>query len=850
MTATPRTVHLVVHTHWDREWYMTRQATLARAQQVMSRVCRLLDEGRLPGFLFDGQTVGLMDLLAVAEDPLQASLRRHVAQGRIAIGPWYVMADEFLVSGESLLRNLEIGRADAAVWQQDRHVGYLPDSFGHVAQMPEILRQFGITQAVLWRGADAQTNTFDWQAPSGAVAGTVFLPEGYYLHHLNPPDALTALPPLLQRIADRTPHGPLLLTQGGDHLAPIDALPDRVAAFNAAQSDWVLAYSTLPDHVDQALQASGPRERILGELRRNRMAFVLPDVLSTRRYIKRLHQAAEDRLLGETEPVLACLWGQAPSWPTRALERCWRLLLEQQAHDSLCGCSIDAVHAEVEQRFVELQQMLDALRDAALQASACIPAWRHEGPAGSADDRQCILFNPLPRARSGWWTVSLFLQDDLKGTPVVRNEHGQALPCAMLDQEERLELWSPLDDFPEHRPGRRVRLAVQADLPGLAWQTLFVTMRDEAATRQAIQRLDNSAWSVWLDEDGRLMLHDRQQPDAQPLLVISESDAGDSYNHSPPPQPHAVVQSRWSFVEGWRESSVQVLVLNVELLTPQGLRPDRQAADAAQVSNRGQLRLELRGDEPRLRATLDWDNRARDQRTRLLFPLDDGSTAPLMTGADSAFTWIEREARLASVPAEPGKQEMPVAVMPSLSALTAGRWVVAHRALHEFEVVRLQHGRALALTVVRSVGWLSRRDLRTRGVGAGPDLATPQAQCLGSGRDEFMLVSVQPGQAPRDAALAAAADLRRPALVLRGHPERQASPVEVLDPRLQISSVRRVGSFMEIRLWNPTSDDIALTLVDPVAQRAWFCVRADGHDRAPLPAQVPPHGVLTLRAAW
>ena len=329
-----RDVDVVVHTHWDREWYLPRETTLVRLQAVMSQVLDALDSAALPSFLFDGQTVALEDLLAVAPPRLVQRLQHHARAGRHILGPWYVSADEFLVSGESLLRNLAFGLADAARLGPPQRLGYLPDTFGHVAQMPQILAQFGIGQAVLWRGADAVHDRFDWSAPDGSVARTVYLTAGYYLiplHGAQDPQRLLSL--LRQLAARRDPQagGPLLLLHGGDHLAPAANLAQRLQAFNASQDEFRLRWATLQAHADAVLESGGACETLHGELRHNAQAFVLPDVLSSRRPLKQAHQQAEDRLLGEIEP----LWAQAvPGAHVPAgLDRAWRLLIQQQAHD-------------------------------------------------------------------------------------------------------------------------------------------------------------------------------------------------------------------------------------------------------------------------------------------------------------------------------------------------------------------------------------------------------------------------------------------------------------------------------------------------------------------------------------
>jgi len=184
------------------------------------------------------------------------------------------------------------------------------------------------------------------------------------------------------------------------------------------------------------------------------------------------------------------------------------------------------------------------------------------------------------------------------------------------------------------------------------------------------------------------------------------------------------------------------------------------------------------------------------------------------------------------------RREMPVCVHPSWSVVAAGGLAVAHRGLQEYEIVDLGGRLWLGLTLVRSVGWLSRRDLVTRGVGAGPDLAVPGAQCLGPDHAEFRIAAVGEDDGP--AALALARALRQPALALRGHGAWRPA-FEVGEPRLQVSSLRRIGMEDELRLWNPGAQALQAS-----GLAGWRRVRADG---APAAAglEVGPHAIATFR---
>jgi mannosylglycerate hydrolase len=700
-----------------------------------------------------------------------------------------------------------------------------------------------------------------------------------------------------------------LLTHGGDHLAPSPHLAAHMAEFNGAQTQWRLVQSSLAEHVQAALSLAHlpsqhqpqhqPQLRsvLKGELRHNQQAFVLPDVLSTRRHLKLAHQSLEDRLLGEIEPLLAAVWpaqtAANPPYPTAALARAWRCLIEQQAHDSICGCSLDAVHAEMQQRLVQLGQQLDALRQSALAAAGAITLHQHGADLGSAkldvfaDDRGCTLFNPLPQQRSGWWVATVFLRGDAPQALQVQTVSGHPLLTGMLGATPHRELVSPLDDFPDPVIGHRVEIAVWADLPGLSALHLhLLPLPAQSDAMAAVDQLDNAAWHVGLDSTGQLCLSDKLQGLGTPLRValLSELDAGDSYNFSPPAQDHQTVATAWQVVSGRRGSHWQEIVLHIEMTLPGALSEDRVGRSAHSVVNHGRLRLRLLGDGPDLQAQLTWHNQAEDQRTRLLLewpertaqaaqsttgttrttrttdPADTADTADwaFTAHSDTAFDWGQRAMPVVQIPDKPSRQEMPVVVQPSHSAISAGPWHIAHRALQEFEHVHRADAHWLGLSLVRSVGWLSRRDLRTRGVGAGPDIATPGAQCIGEHVFDFVLQAHAAGAASHTA-LQAAANLRRPPILLRGHAKPVSTPVDIGNTTLQTSALRRhAQGCLELRIWNPTP--VPQTTALPMSK--WQAVWADGralvvaldNQSHPAPTNAPqkvyvlaPHAMLTLR---
>src|SRR5579883_2121533 len=230
---------IVPHTHWDREWYQTFQQFRFRLVQTIDSLLDILDND--PGFthfLLDGQTVVLEDYLEVQPEQ-EERLKKYTRSGRIQVGPWYIQPDEFLVSGESLVRNLQRGLRQAGEFGEPMRVGYVPDCFGHIAQLPQILRGVGIDNAVFWRGvgAEAQKSEFYWAAPDGTTVLVLHLadPLGYSNARqmpLNPDDFAMRVELLVANLLPKATTNVLLFMNGSDHLEPQAGLPAVIEAAN------------------------------------------------------------------------------------------------------------------------------------------------------------------------------------------------------------------------------------------------------------------------------------------------------------------------------------------------------------------------------------------------------------------------------------------------------------------------------------------------------------------------------------------------------------------------------------------------------------------------------------------
>jgi mannosylglycerate hydrolase len=360
--------HLVIvpHTHWDREWYRTHEEFRFRLVRLLDGVLGLLErDPDFRHFTLDGQTIVLDDYLEVRPHA-RDRIEKLVRAGRLLIGPWHVLPDEWLVSGEALIRNLRHGIARAADFGGSMPVGYVPDQFGHVGQMPQIFAGFGFEAAALWRGVgeNVDRTSFVWQAPDGTELFTVFLVRGYG-NAANLPLAPEALAARLLNEASElqaiSPTRSVLLMNGSDHLEPQPALPAALAAAAGDLEGASFEIGTLPTFVELARAEALPDPVVhRGELRSGLRSPLLEGCASARMPQKR-RDFENDRLLTRyLEPLAAWLAALGGDPDTDRIRFAWGIALENHPHDSICGCSVDAVHDQMDVRFTRTAEVAGA----------------------------------------------------------------------------------------------------------------------------------------------------------------------------------------------------------------------------------------------------------------------------------------------------------------------------------------------------------------------------------------------------------------------------------------------------------------------------------------------------------
>ncbi len=858
----PMVVHVVPHTHWDREWYEPFQVFRMRLVDLVDEVLEHLEAEPRFRFMLDGQLATVDDYLRIRPEGA-ARIRRAVDAGQLVIGPWLILLDEFLVSGETIVRNLQLGWRRAEDFGGAMAVGYLPDMFGHIAQMPQILRRAGIDDAVVWRGVPAaiQEHRFRWRAPDGSEVRAEFLAwrgysSGAYL--LEVPGKLEARIAAYHRAA-RAAYGDrhLLAMYGSDHTAPVRDLLAQADEVNGAQDRYELRVDTLPAYLAAAREVDGDglSGAVLwhGELRSSARSNLLMGVTSARIDLKAAMGRAERAVARYAEP-LSALWGVED--PTAFLELAWRRIVESSAHDSICGCSIDHVVEKVLSRLAEAEQLATQVAQrVAIAASRRVPTsgW--------------VVMNPTPSERTGlvtldavvpaeWGDVALELPDGaVVGTQEVRRNQpliyeadvsGEALVTFLDRRIHGRELFGRLLNRARIEPDAeppRLTLAVD-DVAHDAWFDVD-DLRERVAIASASR--PDATWRIHIEAAPRRVLQAAVPvPALGKVAVRSVQASGDVRGRVT--LADRVLDNGLCRVEVAADGTLDISAGDVRLSGVGRLvdggefgdtynhappATDRLVTEPASVAVTATAAGPVRG-ELLVRRTYLWpigvsaDGGARTEevgtvsvamhvelradepfvRVRLAFENRSRDHrlrfhVPLAHRADRSaaegqFAVVER-----GLTTEGGYGELALPTFPAHGFVAAGGAAILLEHALEYELV---DGRELALTVLRSTGLLSRNDNPYREDPAGPQKPVPGAQLLGPWEIGFAVMP-HAGRWSDGGIVAARERYAHPFLVERGRALDEADAgferrdgIEVEGDGIVLSAFRATGEEIELRL--------------------------------------------------
>ncbi|HUC05229.1 MAG TPA: hypothetical protein VL961_07505 [Acidimicrobiales bacterium] len=884
---TPRRVAIVPHTHWDREWYSSYQEFRLNLVDMIDTLLPLAEQDPgYPYFMLDGQMAVVDDYLEVRPEN-EERLRALAASGRLSMGPWYILMDEFLASGETIIRNLQMGLVRGASFGGVMDVGYLPDMFGHIAQMPQILHEAGFEHTVVWRGVpSAITKTgFWWEALDGSAVRAEYLPVGYGNGAALPDDAKQ----LVRRIGDHLVEvesfllGDLLCMNGSDHLFPQPHLGRIVAEANDFQDELFFEVTSLPAYL--ATAPTEGLERWKGELRSGFRSNMLMGVTSNRVDVKRMGAAAERQLERRAEPLTA-LFGDPAAWPQRLFDLAWREMVRNSAHDSICACSVDDVVDAVLHRYAEARTIAEGLAQRAVTELA-----RSFTEPGS------YVLNPSHRPRSG--VVELVVSAEQPAPPEVQViSERTGIPGSMVLDPETVrtvmgmlqgpkienDAWIQEVLVEESDEGIDITLKIGTEeRPNVpiaeAKREVFARMgaRPDAPVRIAMQqpairriaaRVDEVAGYGWSAFEPAPLAHPVvvTEPEGDVLLtnglvsvqtrtadgtfaldgapgygrIVDGGDLGDSYNYSPPRVDRVVDAPASVSVRILERGPVRArAVMEAVYVWPD--KVDGQSSTRVgehEVTVRTEF--ELRADEPAARVTTSFVNPGGDHRVRIHLPLPEPAATSV---AETAFGVVER-----GLTAEGRFDEFGLPTAPAQRFVSAGGLTVVHEGVCEYELIDIaatpegDRASTLALTALRSTGMLSRLGMQYRPFPAGP--LTPVEGLQMRGRSITLRYALM-RSCPDPFVLAD--DILLPLEVLSslGGGTRESSGSALGIEGAEVSALHRVGGVLEVRVYNPRP---ATTTVVLAGHSGWL-MDLRGYPQAPFEGsfELRPFGIATVR---
>jgi len=884
-------VHVVSHTHWDREWrqpFEFFQPYLVKCLDQLFEIFK--NDPSYKAFLLDGQFVMIEDYLEAK--PQRAEHIKHlVKQGKLFIGPWYSLIDNNLVDGESILRNLLYGIRLSKKYGGYMKEGYLISSFGHCSQMPQIFAGFGISSILFSRGISQWQTRSEllWESPDGTQALGLHLPDRYtksnwfYLVHRpgcvgrdamdwkyrwnqhepmhacdaesanhywwrtretflkDPENWIECVKHLIENALSTSEIPILLAMDGVDHLFPHKDVPKIIQTANEHFGKKVLVHSTLPAYI-RDVRSYLKRKKITLEIKKGEMRRpmkvpgfnqLLPGTVSSRMRMKLLNHEAETALIRAAEPLCTLAWMHGSEYPAPFIEKAWKLLMKNHAHDGICGTSADPVHNAMADRYIRARNLADFLTYEALKEVVV------KIDTSSLKEKELALtvFNTTGFSRSPVINavVDIPYEWNAKGM-VICNINRKPIPfLPKTTQKQEREI---LADH-EAQLGflcLRIELDFLAEnLPAFGYKTFIVKpggWHQKTASKNAKDvfasgsaTIENQYVKLEANPDGSLCLTDKKSGNIYSNLNVfsSSGDIGDSTMFTPPMSDFTVLSTGFDasieiIEQGPLSASLRITkkmqipaycepkAKLVELVeTAQPFKAHRSKETVEEIISSA-ITLEMNSPLVKIKTTVQ--NRARDHRLRALFPSSAKNAKTWV--ADSPFAMVKRNITLPDTRdwAEPWSPTQPIRSWFCVSDDTRGLTVFT-KGIPEAACIDDKQ-RTLALTLLRC----TRRSI-------GEDYAQEGPQCLGAYTFEYAILAFQ-GDPVKQGFPEKAADFLSPVRAILSSSGREGTlplhqeyfSLEVKPSwaagNLSISSVKKAEdrNGVILRLYNPTPKKI------------------------------------------
>lgn len=687
-------MHVLCHTHWDREWYQTFQEYRIRLVYQIDRLLDILDENSSFVFHMDGQTSWISDYLEI-KPFFNERLKKHIADGRIVIGPWFVMPDELLLSGESIVRNLLLGCKICNEYKTEpMPVGYVTDIFGHISQFPQICRGFNIDNVILHRGTSGVDETLEmfWVGADGSevMIIKIFPDTGYqdFLVKRNVSDE--DITKYEERKLELSATGVMFALDGNDHQPARIDVYEKIDWMNSIFKEIKAIPSNINDFLAElkpAVEALGDRKselkRFYGELRtpakEGQWNEVFNGIASARVYLKQRNDACEYNLARQLEMLNSFAKINGNEDQTDFLARAWKYLLLNHPHDSIVGCSQDQVHKDMLYRFDQVDEICygitwDTINSLDIDTSAF---------AEDENTRVVTVYNQsakstgeITRFRFDVYESELAekAKDDL--IPVLFDENCEQIEFVVESEEKNV--WG--EPFVKKTGGRlanylttdtvwierrRFNIAAKVSVPEFGYKTFKIgyTQKKALVEETADSFIENEFIKIFSNKNGTVNIIDKKNDRTyyNQGIVEDAGDKGTGWDHFYPNCDKKVYSDTIAEkvkVSVSKNSLSSSMIISYYMPVPIDLSEGRESRLDLNVKNKITTIYKLDKNTNRIDIVTRIKNKAKNHRMRVLYKTGFDVNRWY---SDSAFDVLERDIKLMDTTGwkEEGRPETP-----------------------------------------------------------------------------------------------------------------------------------------------------------------------------------------------
>ena len=834
-------IHVVAHTHWDREWYFSDNEAFIQFSYHMDEVIYALENGELDEYYLDGQLSILDDYLKVYPNQ-ETKIKELVEGNKLFIGPWYTQMDEFVVAGESVVKNLQIGIDMSKRLGGHTALGYLPDSFGQGKDMPKIYNGFGIENAVFWRGMPnevTKSREFYWTAEDGSKVLTINIRNGYYAGVALVEGEIYQKKAILDIVSEDSATTNITLPVGGDQRAVDRNLKAIIEEANKEfAEEYQIEESNYPHIFNLLKKEATDLPTVQGEFMSGSVSKIHRSIYSSRYDLKKINDTIENRLIFQLEPLMLMADDLGIPFKRELMDYTWKLILKNHAHDSIGGCNTDKTNEMIMARYKEADQLSYSTVDYLVRKIA-------ESIEG-IQENDLVLFNTLPYRRTEPYTLEVSTK---KTTIKLFDDQRHEIPFQLISTEKVYagEVRRSESDYDEAKYYYIHKISFINELPALSYQIVSVEEQDESATQEKPvaseeTMIENAAYKITFSNGQFSILAKEQGITYKNCLHVEESgDEGDTYDYSP-----AYFDSIHHLFFETAEVAIQSgKFLSTMSVTGSWFVPKDLAARKAQKVDTEieyTLTLSLKNDSKRVDMKLSVNNQALDHRMRLVVKTPVKSQ---VSYADTLFGIVERNNNDPHIHdwRELGWKEEPTEIYPMIHYANTHdletSWTVMSKGIKEYQVIDSD----MYITLFRGVGFLGRPELLRRpGDASGNQfryIPTPDSQLLGTLEMELSLIiatDYNPAKIQReyqmysvDAPYYQVQTLNRFTNPIQYFQSNKVDHLTTLKKSIDLSELplvfsaielSRDGEWINIRLYNPLLEETVKAEIIPLATQA------------------------------